>query len=246
MRRITIILTLSLFPVIVCEAQKNITHNNQQWLQYYNQLKLSESLTLFSDASLRRIDNFNHWQQLALRTGIGYQLFENLNGVTGFGCFESFNYNKPSKIEFRPYQELNTSQEFGKISVQHRFRAEGRYFRTIPDGEITSNFNFRFRYRLFFKTAILKLSKTIPERKLFLNFGDELFINAGKEITYNMLDNNRMLFGLSFQVNKNLDFSFTYNYQLGQRNKPSTYEHSDVFWIGITHKIAFTHNNKTN
>ena len=54
-----------------------------------------------------------------------------------------------------------------------------------------------------------------------------------------MLDNNRLLVGIAFQANKSLDFSFTYNYQFGQRNSALTYEHSDIFWLGIIHKMTF-------
>lgn len=237
--RLILILTIILTS-LWCQSQNRTTHNNQQWIQYYNQLKFSEHLTIFSDASIRRNNKFDQWSQITLRVGLGYPIIENLNGITGIACFESFNNDKPFKIEFRPYQEINTSQKFGAASIQHRLRFEARYFRKIADGVITSNsnFNFRFRYRLFCGIPILKLSDSIPERKLILNIGDEVFINTGKEIKYNMLDNNRFLVGLSFQVNANLTCSFLYNYQFGQRSTAATYEHSDVFWLGITHKVT--------
>ena len=242
MKKHKLILVLFIQVSILCNAQKTVTHNNQQWIQYYNQLIFSKKITIFSDVSIRRINNFDQWSQITLRVGTGYQLLENLNGVTGIAIFESYSNDKPSKIEFRPYQEINTSQKFKSALLQHRFRFETRWFRKISAGEITSttNFNFRFRYRLYCGIPILKLSDSIPDRKLLLNIGDEILINSGKEIKFNMLDNNRFLLGLSLQVNSNLTFSFTYNYQYGQRNSPSTYEQSDIFWLGITQKIKLT------
>ena len=236
----SIISILFLSMTFYCNAQKIVSHNNQQWIQYYNQLKLSEKLTLYSDVSLRRINNFNQWSQVTIRTGIGYPLTENLQVVTGFACFNFYNNNKPSRIEFRPYQEVNTSQNLCNVAVQHRLRVEARYFRKISDGVITSqsNFNFRFRYRLYCGIPLVKLSASNPDKKLLLNIGDEIFINAGKEIIYNMLDNNRLLLGSTFQINKYLNISFTYTYQFGQRNSPSTYEHSDIYWLGIIHKLS--------
>lgn len=223
-----------------CNAQKSTAYNNQQWLQYYNQLKLSGKLTIYSDFSLRKINNFEDWSQITFRTGLGYRITQNLQGITGFAFFTFYTQNKLSKIEFRPYQEVNTLQLFGKVSVQHRFRIEARYFIKIYEGATTSitNFNFRFRYRLFCAVPISKLSATKPERKLLLNIGDEIFINAGKEITYNMFDNNRFLIGLTLQYNNNFSFSFAYINQYGQRNKPAAYEHSDILTLGITHKIS--------
>lgn len=229
------------------KAQKTVSNNNQQWLQYYHQLKLSEKYTIATDLSLRRINTFNDWSQTTFRTGLGYPIAKKIQGVTGIACFAFYTSNTPSKIEFRPYQEVNTTIVYKKISIQHRLRAEARYFRKISDGVITStsNFNFRFRYKLNFAIPLVKLSETKPDKKIFLNIGDELFINAGREIVYNTIDNNRLLIGTTFQVNLNLSFSFTYNYQFGQRNKPDTYEHSDVFWLTINHKMALKHKQKS-
>ena len=109
-----IIAIFILQSAIVSSAQKNITQNNQQWLQYYNQLALSKKLTLFSDASLRRIDTFDKWSQITLRVGLGYRLIENLNGVSGLACFILYRNDIPDKIEYRPYQEINTTQGFSK------------------------------------------------------------------------------------------------------------------------------------
>ena len=131
----SIISILFLSMTFFCNAQKIVSHNNQQWIQYYNQLKLSEKLTLYSDVSLRRINNFNQWSQVTIRTGIGYPLTENLQVVTGFACFNFYNNNKPSRIEFRPYQEVNTSQNLCNVAVQHRLRVVARYFRKISDNQ---------------------------------------------------------------------------------------------------------------
>lgn len=235
-----ILCTFFLSLVILSNAQKIISQNNQQWIQYYNQLILSKKLTLYSDVSLRRINNFSQWSQITIRSGIAYSLSENLHGVTGFACFNLYANNKPSRIEFRPYQEINSWQKFKNVSIQHRLRGEARFFRNISDGAITSrsNFNFRFRYRFYCGIPITKFFINNADKKILLNIGDEIFINAGKEIINNMLDNNRLLIGSTFQFSNNLSFSLTYNYQFGQRSTPKTYEHSDIFWLGIMHKLS--------
>lgn len=71
-----------------------------------------------------------------------------------------------SKIEFRPYQEINSKQKFDKFLIQHRFRIEFRYFREIVNNEITENdsFNYRFRYRLFCSIPIIRFSDKNPEK----------------------------------------------------------------------------------
>jgi hypothetical protein len=223
-----------------CSAQKDVMYNNQQWLQYVNQWKLSEKKMMYTDVSFRRINELKDWSQITFRTGLGYDVKEKLQGVTGVACFTFYTKNKLSRIELRPYQELNTTQTFGKVSVQHRLRVEARYFRHVKDGEVTSedNFNWRFRYRIFTSTPVVKLSATNEDCLLLLNVGDEVFINAGNEITYNLFDNNRLLVGVTCQCNKTLSFSAAYINQFGQRAAAGTYENSDILTLGITQKMG--------
>ena len=230
-----------------CNAQKDISHTNQQWLQYFNQLKLSSKLTLFSDMSLRKIDNFSTRSQITFRTGLGYTITKNLQGVTGIGFFATYNKNNISRIEYRPYQEVSTSQLFGKVSVQHRLRIEARYFRLVSDVsaiDSTSSFNFRFRYRLLCSIPVSKLSVDKPDRNLSLNIGDEIFINAGKEIVYNVFDNNRFILGTTFQYNNKLSFTFSYINQFRQLPIPQKYEQSNIFTLGLTQKLSLLKSKK--
>ena len=234
------LLLFAVAATMFCKAQKTVAHNNQQWLQYYLQLQLPKKLIWQSDVSIRRINNLQQWSQITVRVGLGYMLPKNFQVATGAACFSFFTNNKPSKIEFRVYQELNTTQKIKSVSVQNRLRIEARYFRNISSGTITkaSSFNFRFRYRIFFSIPLQKSSVNNTNPKFFLNIGDEVFVNAGKEIKYNILDNNRLLLGASIQFQDKVTVLFLYNFQYGQRNISNLHEHSDVFWMGITHKIT--------
>ncbi|MBP6184848.1 MAG: DUF2490 domain-containing protein [Saprospiraceae bacterium] len=244
MKRFIILFFFLICYTALALAQKTVSYSNHQWFQYYNELQLSKKATLYSDISLRRVHNLNQWSQMTFRTGIGYPITNNFNGITGIACFTFYKNDILSKIEFRPYQEINSKQKFDKFLIQHRFRIEFRYFREIVNNEITENdsFNYRFRYRLFCSIPIIRFSDKNPEKKILLNFGDEIFVNTGREIIYNMLDNNRIILGPAFQFNDNLNISLTYTYQFGQRNNPSAYEHSDIIWLGINHKLSLVKN----
>lgn len=220
-------------------AQKTVIHNDQQWIQYYNQFRISPKWTLFSDASLRRIHHFSNWSQFTLRAGIGYPVSSTVQGVTGFATFMFYAENRLARVEFRPYQDLNISSTQGRLTVQHRFRTEARYFREVSDSRMTeeSAFNWRFRYRVYCTVALWYFSRSSPDRCLLLNFGDEVFINAGRQIRYNVLDNNRLLVGPALQLNQKVNLFLTYNFQFGQRNGPALYEHSDVLWAGMIHRL---------
>lgn len=239
MKRIGIILCLvsiSLFSF----AQKKVIRDNQQWIQYNNQLKLSGKFTLVTDLSIRRINNFRDWNMAAFRTTLGYRYAENLQGSSSIAFGSLYKDNKVVKVEFRVHQDASTTQTFGKVSLQHRLRVEGRYFRNVTDGVIgsASSFNFRFRYRLYSSIPIAKLSESNPDKKLLLNIGDEVFVNAGNEIVYNTFDNNRAIIGTTWQLSSNLNCALFYVYQYGQRSAQATYESSDILFLSLTQKMS--------
>ncbi|HZX74546.1 MAG TPA: DUF2490 domain-containing protein [Cyclobacteriaceae bacterium] len=241
-RKCVTVSLLFLSTSFFCQAQKIVLHTNYEWFQYFNQFRFSKKLTLFSDVSIRSTDKFAELSQFTFRTGIGYPVTSKLTAVTGFACFTTYagNYSL-GRIEFRPYQDVNLMQLLGKVSLSHRFRAEARYFKTISDGAIIasgSSFNFRFRYRLFCAIPIAKLSVTNSSRRLLLNVGDEIFINAGKQITYNTFDNNRFILGSTVELNPNLSFTLNYMYQYGHRNADGLYESSDIFAFVIAQRVA--------
>lgn len=243
LRYVALVLTLCYAQMSV--AQKSITRNNQQWVQYFNQLKMSDKTTLYTDVSIRRANVMKDMSLLTFRTGIGYNLTNNIQGITGLACFTTYSENKASRIEFRPFQDFNTTSALGKLTILHRLRLEARYFRKITEGKITTddNFNFRFRYKLTLAIPVAKLSSTDADKKLFLNLADEIFINAGKEITYNMFDNNRYTSGVALQLSKSFNMSLNYIYQFGQRYTSSTsyaYEHTDIILLSFVHKLSLT------
>lgn len=219
-------------------GQKSITKSEQLWFQYYNQIKLSNKLIVYSDFGIRFRSGIYNWFQITSRAGIGYPIQNKIQGISGFAVFTTFKDNLASIIELRPYQEVNTTHDFGKLKVQNRLRIEFRNFNILSSEPKVITSNFRFRYRLYFTYPLLDLSTKKSDSKLLLNIGDELFINVGKNILYNTFDNNRLLLGLGFQFKKKLTCSLTYCYQYGQRSK-NLNEKSDIFWIGINHKLGF-------
>lgn len=192
-----------------------------------------------ADLGFRSKGNIQELYQITSRIGTAYPLSKKIQAVTGIACFTAFEGYKTSIIEIRPYQEVNSTLKYKTLSIQNRLRFEARTFLYRLDSINPSSFNFRLRYRLYFTLPLIKLSQKKPDLKILLNFGDELFINFGKEVLYNSFDNNRILIGPALQINKQLNISLTYCYQFGHRNSPSTYESSNVLWVGITQKFGF-------
>ena len=218
-----------------------VNRSEQQWLQYYAQIKVAEKWTALADAGYRATDFLNDPLQYIVRGGVDYGINPNLHVAAGFAHLGFYSGGKENRIEFRPYQELLNKNKFNKVELTHRFRVEERIFHTVVNGAIQhpATFNFRFRYFFVASIPLFQLSKKNADKKVLLNVGDEIFINAGKEIVYNVFDQNRFLISPTLQVNPVFLISFTWNSQFGATSKQATYNYASVAWLQIRHKINF-------
>ena len=221
-------------------AQRTTLRNDQQWLQYYTQTRTGPKTMLYADAGVRTLNGLSRWSQHLVRAGFGYMMGEGWQGVTGAARFGFFDEGRRARDEWRLYQEANRNDRLGRWSLQNRFRIEARFFKNRPDGPLGagSSFNFRFRYRLQGLLPVAELS-TSHGRRLMLSLADEVFVNAGSVIEHNRFDNNRLVLGPVLQWNRDLHVGLLYNRQTGQRNRPDTWESSDVLWLTVTHRLGF-------
>ncbi len=247
--KLTIFLTL-LFSIIntsVLSGQdKILTTNNQQWLQYYNQIKLNDKWTWFSDGGYRWKDGFKTSSQYIARTAAGYALNPDIQVTLGFAHLGFYSSGNVDKIEFRPYQELVVKNKFNKIGLNHRYRIEERFLNPVANGGIqaSNTFNFRFRYAVMMSVPLFRLSKKNPDRIILLAIGNEIFINAGKDINHNIFDQNRLILSPGIQLNELLTISLTWNSLYASTATQTNYMYSNVIWLQITHKIRLKKKNE--
>ena len=223
------------FVSLTVAQTKNVTKKDKQWLQYYNTIKLNNSWIIKSDGGFRWENRFENNSQYIIRTGLAYKIMPKMQVLLGIAHLGFYNNDELSRREIRPYQEFTINDLYGKLKIQHRYRLEERYFSTINSS--ATSFNYRFRYRIYVTFPIVDFSEEEKSSKLFLNLGDEIFINAGKDIVYNIFNQNRVLLGTTYQLNKNFSFTFTYNFEFGARNQPQEFTQNNIFWLGIAHKI---------
>lgn len=211
-------------------AQKQIETTNRQWLQYYNNLKINQHWLVQSDIGFRFSNNLNTFSQYLIRASIGYNLGDRNRVALGMAAFQS---RGTAYDEFRLHQEFNRNVKYNKLKLQHRWRIEERFF---YDQSLANYYNFRFRYR-FLNTYEFYTAKIFKqEHQLALNFGDEIFINAGKKIVYNVFDQNRILLGIQLQ-GKNAIYNLSYANEFRAFNKAATYQQNHILWFGITQNI---------
>lgn len=67
-----VLLLCILCPTVLLAQQKIITRGNQQWIQYYNQIRFGEHGILVTDGGFRMMDGFGEPSQYILRAGVVY------------------------------------------------------------------------------------------------------------------------------------------------------------------------------
>ena len=234
---------LIVVSVSTSAQQKTIKRSNQQWLQYYAEMKITEKWTLLADGGYRATDNFRETVQYIARAGLGYTINPGIHISVGFAKLGFYSSGKENKTEFRPYEELFIKNTFNKFDITHRLRVEERFFNPVVNGDIKTpgTFNFRFRYSFMASIPLFKLSKRNADEKLLLNVGDEIFLNAGHEIVYNVFDQNRFIISPTIQFSKNFSVFFTWNSQFAATTTQAAYNYTSVAWLQVKHKINFTH-----
>ena len=219
--------------------EKNVTTGNQQWLQYYNQTKLGKNWVWLTDGGYRWRDGFEESTKYIARTGLGYSINPNMRVSAGLAYLGLYSSGKVSTVELRPYQEFLLKNGLNKIGISNRFRVEKRFFNpVIHEAFPTQNtFNFRFRYAITASIPLSRLSKDDPDKKLLLNIGNEIFINAGNEIVHDVFDQNRFTVSPSVQCSENLTFSLTWNSQFSSTSTPESYDNNNVMWLQVRHTL---------
>jgi hypothetical protein len=132
-------------------------------------------------------------------------------------------------IEYRPFAGITFRSSGRDVSCIARYRLEFRYFE-IKNDDNYSYLRHRFRLGLEYKLRI----KEKPT-KVSVILAEELFVNSGGYVRNNVLDNNRLLTGVRWQVQKSVAINFVYNFQFGQRRN-SANELSNILWISCVYR----------
>jgi hypothetical protein len=169
------------------------------WYMYFGTNKISEKLSIHSEAQLRLYETTANFNQLLLRTGLNYHINPEAIVTLGYGyiatdgTFEEFPNEIDSK-ENRIFQQLILKNKVGEFLFEHRYRLEQRF---IDFGETTDT-QHRARYRL---QVTLPLTNTF-----FVNVYDEVFLNLQDEI----FGQNRLYAAIGVRITENSSLQLGY------------------------------------
>lgn len=225
-----------LSPVRGLSQDKRIIKGNQQWVQYYNHTKLTNKWSLLIDGGFRWKEDLLNRSQYIVRAAGSYYINNEIRVAAGLAHLGTYSDIELTVAELRPFQEVRIKRS-GNLGLSQRLRIEQRFVQaTASHDQQFDRFNWRFRYFIGIAIPIVRFSGH-SHRYLKVQVGDEIFVNAGKDIVYNIFDQNRLLIGPSFQLNESLTFALTYNGKFSALNLPSEYSYNHILWLSIRHNI---------
>jgi hypothetical protein len=180
-----------LFITANSNAQKSDVGN---WFAYLGNQKINDRWNFHNEVQYRNFNLAGDLEQLLIRTGLGYNLSENNNNVLlGYAYIHSEPYitgtdDKSRTDEHRIFQQFITKQQFGRVSILHRYRFEQRFLK--------DDFKMRLRYYLLLNIPINK--KVMQKNAVYASLSNEVFINTKQ----NHYDRDRVYGGIGYCFNK--------------------------------------------
>ncbi|MCA6363581.1 MAG: DUF2490 domain-containing protein [Bacteroidetes bacterium] len=210
---------LSLLPgIIFAQSPRQYDEQFHAWYVIMGNHRLTSKWGLHTEVQLRRAGIITPAQQHLFRAGVDYRLHNNLILTAGYCYVYTDSYGKqPAPLPFnehRGWQQVLLTHAIGRARVQHRYRLENRwlerYNSTSQRNEVV--YVNRFRYRLQLTLPINK-PDMVPGA-FFATVNDELWVNFGKQIRYNVFDQNRAYAGFGYQLNPSCNVQLGYLNQL--------------------------------
>lgn len=188
---ISFCILLVLCITVNSNAQKSDVGN---WFAYMGNQKINNKWNWHNEVQYRNFNFAGDLEQLMVRTGLGYNLSENNNNILlGYAYVHSEPYiagtdAKTRTDEHRIFQQFITKQQFGRVSVSHRYRFEQRF--------LQDDFKMRLRYALSLNIPINK--KVMDKNAVYVSLSNEVFINTKQ----NHYDRDRIYGGIGYCFSK--------------------------------------------
>jgi hypothetical protein len=223
-------------------AQKKVENQQLIWYGYYNNLKFNENWNLNSEIQERQFYNPTAQHQLVFRSNLERKVFGDWKASVGMTLFLQ-NPNTPNSEsnltvpELRPDIGFSNKQKLGFLTINHRYKAEARFFHDVENDRLVGGYrfsNFRLRYQLGLDFPIWKKE---GNEKLLLKIKDEIMFNVGNKIVKNTFDQNRIYAAFNYKLNASYAFEIGYMNWFQQQKSGVDFYNRDILRLSIIHSI---------
>ena len=196
------------------------TSNNDVWFHYVGKNMLTKKLSFTLEATMRYANGVSEKQQYFIRPSFDYQFTKKFNGSIGYSHYNTYVYGSPAlnKTDI-PEDHVWIQGTFvhskGKFKFTHRLRDENRFVGiAVKNGTDYSIDHYEYRNRLRYMFLMnYTLTKKEDKVKLFGIVGDEAFLNIGSNAGKTFFNQNRIIGGLGYNIDKNQQIQLSYIHQ---------------------------------
>lgn len=246
MKKYLVSIALALLgPLSIFAQNTRVTANSTHtWFMLNGLTKIKGNLSFFHDVQFRRSDFSAKKQQLLLRGGLAYDFNDKIQGMAGYAYVSTAPYGdypvKNTFDEHRAFEQIQVKQSLGKVNLFQRYRLEQRWIGSAALGLFNAP---RFENRMRFMARLNFPLWTTSKIGLYANIYDEIFINFGEKVAYNIFDQNRWGANVGIKFSKNVSLELGYLLQtLQQRNlltptNQSVFEQNNTLTTALTTKF---------
>ncbi len=216
------------------------------WLMYFGSHKVSKHWGVHLEGQWRRANLGLNAQQLLLRTGLNYHFSEQIYGTVGYCFVQTYPYGVlPAASSFpenRIWQQLQIKSILGKLEFVNRFRLEQRWlYAPVSNNGVFESGNaiYTNRFRLLQRFSMPLNGKEITDNTFYVSAYNELFISAGSNVAYNLLDQNRVYGAVGYKIPKLGRLEIGYFQQLIFKSDGVKVENNHTLQIGLTSTLSF-------
>lgn len=244
-------LTLLCFLVLTATfAQRNSVQQQHVWYNYFGNHRITEKWGVHTELQLRRANWLPETQQTLARAGIDYRLNDQVMITAGYAWNYTDRYGQLPAVkafqENRAWQQLHLTQQLSRTTLQHRYRLEQRWVQVFTSDSTPARIVYSNRIRYRFQ-ALIALSKTkIETNTWFVALNNEVWINFGKNIKYNIYDQNRAYGGFGYQFSKGGNIQLGYLHQAIFKADGIHVESNHTVQVAITYNMDVRKSNSTN
>lgn len=224
---------------------REVDVNGHIWLVANGNNKLTDKLGVHTEVQVRRADFGQEWQQLLLRGGLDYHWSEALRLTAGYAFVQTWPYGQyPVKHAFpehRIWEQALVTGKLGDATLQHRYRLEQRFIGDAATGRFEGG-RYENRLRYMARLNIPLSGETIDDGELYAALYDEVFINFGEEVKYNIFDQNRAYGALGYQIGPVGRVEIGYMNQLVQQRSLTPDSNKQIIESNNTMMLSFSSN----
>lgn len=240
MKKIAFLCLFMAITPVWSQSNYELKNNYNGWLMYFGDHKFASKWGIHLEAQVRQNNYITSPQQLLLRSGINYHLNSTIFATAGYCYVLTYPYGADPALarfpENRIWEQLQLKHQSGKIELVNRYRIEQRSVqipRKNSADELFYEQVYTNRFRLLTRVSIPLKGSEIKDKSWYISLYDELFVSFGKNVAFNVFDQNRAYLALGYKIPRVGRLEIGYLNQLIIKSNGIKVENNHTLQVGL-------------